>query len=163
VIIAPEDQAFLNRVVQKVIDGVEQAGSTGLSPTVAQPFQELRHDYYFKCTHLLSILALPGLDGSVKRTAFVQDQIIQTRLACAVERYYLKNKAYPAMLDLLVPEYLPVLPVDVVTLQTMRYDHPVPDKFKLWSIGWNGRDDSGRPPISYQSDDGDWVWGEWSK
>lgn len=80
--------------------------------------------------------------------------------ACALERHRLANGAYPDTLAALVPKYLPSVPVDPIDGQTVRYRRDAADRFALWSVGENGRDDGGTFPTGGESTayEGDWVW-----
>lgn len=155
-ILAAGDQAFHNRVLQQCVDQLDAVETVGFSSSLNWQLEPSGLSRY---RHLLSTITLPSLKDSFKRTAYIQDNVIQTLLACALECYRLKNNAYPATLEELVPNYLPALPPDIVTLRPMRYERTAPDKFRLWSIGWDNRDDRGRP-ASRNLDDGDWPWAE---
>lgn len=89
--------------------------------------------------------------------------IDETRIACALERYRLAHGAYPSSLDALAPDYIAVVPHDVITGEPYPY-HLKPDGlFLLYSIGWNQTDEHGQ--IAYIKDSthednrlGDWAW-----
>ncbi|MFN5945815.1 MAG: hypothetical protein ACK5ZG_08940 [Phycisphaerae bacterium] len=62
--------------------------------------------------------------------------------AIALERYRLEHGGYPQRLDVLVPGYLNVIPMDAIDGQPLRY-RGERDTYTLWSIGLNGVDDGG--------------------
>ncbi len=88
-------------------------------------------------------------------------------IACALERYRLAHSALPESLDELSPQYLTRLPTDVINGQPLKYRRTKDDQFVLYSIGWDERDNSGRPVNSNTFkgqpgiaflQPGDWVW-----
>ena len=64
------------------------------------------------------------------------------RIAIGLEIYKTKNSAYPQRLQDLVPEILPAIPVDPLTLADFIYA-PTKAEFKLYSTGRDGVDDGG--------------------
>lgn len=84
--------------------------------------------------------------------------------ACALERHRKAEGAYPESLALLAPRWLRATPVDLIDGQPLRYRRDAPDRFALWSIGENARDDGGEFPSGGESTpyEGDWVW-RWPK
>ncbi|MBL9136183.1 MAG: hypothetical protein JNK85_09960 [Verrucomicrobiales bacterium] len=97
--------------------------------------------------------------------AFVNTVRRQTHLriattACALERHRLAHGTYPDTLGSLVPNFLPAVPVDPIDDQPLRYRREAKDRFALWSVGENGRDDSGAFPTGGETTpyEGDWVW-----
>jgi hypothetical protein len=86
-----------------------------------------------------------------------QTLINQALVACALERCYLANGVYPEKLDALVPQFIPVLPVDPVNGAPLKYKPGARGHFLLYSIGWNEKDDHGAPADG--AGNGDWVWG----
>jgi len=53
---------------------------------------------------------IPATEKTSYRTLRCQSGKDLTVLACALERYYLKEGAYPETLEMLIPEYLPQMP-----------------------------------------------------
>ncbi len=103
------------------------------------------------------------------RAAAVAQQIATT--AIALKRYQLKNGNYPLNLDALVPEFLPVVPLDPVDGKPLRYrsDGNADGTYLLYSVGLNLRDDGGNPALEGDFVEGrytswldnhrlDWVW-----
>jgi hypothetical protein len=83
-----------------------------------------------------------------------------TITAIALKRYQLRHGKYPKGLDELVPEFLREVPVDWMDGQKLRY-RPEGEKFVLWSVGDDGKDDGGTPdqtdPYSFWNGK-DFVW-----
>jgi hypothetical protein len=94
----------------------------------------------------------------VRRYAGAQCMADQGAIACGLERYLLAKGDYPANLDALVPEFLPALPDDVLTGEPYRYRRESAQKFTLYSVGWNLKDDGGKAGAKAFGGDGDWVW-----
>jgi len=101
---------------------------------------------------------LPTLPKVLFRAAIAQTAANEASLACALERYHLANGKYPANLQLLVPEWLPAIPHEVIGGQGYRYRLIPPNRFLLYSIGWDQQDHGGKPGEFLFSREGDWVW-----
>lgn len=118
------------------------------------PVHAIWHHYVFART------ILPALMRSSQRSARAQSTATQAALGCALERFYLAEKKYPAALTELVPKYLAKVPHEVVSCEPMRY-RAESGGYVLWSAGWDGKDDGGiflRPAKDGQPEQGDWVW-----
>ena len=91
-----------------------------------------------------------------------QSSLDLARVACALERHRLAHGDHPETLDALVPAFMASVPRDVINGQPLHYRRTADGKFRLYSVGWNERDDGGVPGVSpYGSVDwnqGDWVW-----
>lgn len=94
-----------------------------------------------------------------------QVAIDQFVIACALERHWLRHRAYPERLDALVPEFLDRLSHDLFDGQPMRYRREGEQGFVLWSIGFDGKDDNAGPLLTKPSgtthtgeETGDLVW-----
>ncbi|MEM7014109.1 MAG: hypothetical protein AAF585_21830, partial [Verrucomicrobiota bacterium] len=81
------------------------------------------------------------------------------RVAIALERFYLANGAYPKLLDELIPDFLPEIPIDCYDPPNpIRYELTPNGRYKLWSLGDNGIPEGGHPGSSNGYTDGDVVW-----
>jgi hypothetical protein len=99
------------------------------------------------------------LDKICQTTLYVQTEINETRVACALERCRLAQGGYPAMLDDLAPRFIDKIPRDVIDGGPLHYHCSATNTFSLYSIGWNGRDDGGAAGSKeYPYSKGDWVW-----
>jgi hypothetical protein len=94
----------------------------------------------------------------VKQFAYAQAWRDEARIACRIERYRLAHGSLPETLDVLVPAYGSSLPTDVMTGTSYHYKVTAPDKYLLWSVGWNLVDDGGRWDQGNNQEDPDWVW-----
>lgn len=93
---------------------------------------------------LFANMALPSMRTIIFGTLPTEASARQAVIACALERYYLKHQRYPAALSELPPEYLTAIPADPVTGQPMSYRLTEQGRYKLWSIGTDGKDDQGQ-------------------
>lgn len=97
-----------------------------------------------------------------KRCIETQSSLDLARVACALERYRLAHGEYPATLEPLAPQFMAIVPSDVLNGQPLHYVRTAAGNFKLYSVGWNETDDGGTPGLndSKRSDfrKGDWVW-----
>jgi hypothetical protein len=148
------DQGYYNRHLQQLIDALER--KDGVTPH-GLPQVDTRMP--FRLMHFNTASASTAYQQAFSRTAFVQNSLQQTRIACALERYRLKNGVYPDKLAALEPGFLPRLPESVITGDNFHYRHEGAGAFLLWSEGWNSTDDHGQPSSTKAIDkDGDWVW-----
>jgi hypothetical protein len=100
---------------------------------------------------------------SPAKCARLQTNFDHARLACALERHWLRHRAYPEKLDALVPEFLDRIPHDIFAGQPMRYRREGEQGFVLWSVGFDGKDDNAGPLYfkgsgSVGEEMGDLVW-----
>lgn len=103
--------------------------------------------------------ALPNFSRACSATAYNQTAIDHTLIACALERYHLAHRDYPAALEMLAPQYLGEIPHDVIGGQPPHYKRNGDGTFTLYSIGWDGKDHGGKP-APHETSDGDYVWPE---
>jgi hypothetical protein len=115
---------------------------------------------------VLCNLLLPALDKAMLRACQAQTFSQLAAAACALERHRLARGSYPESLAALAPEFGP-LPADPMSGQPFRYERTADGRFRLWSIGWNGKDDGGTVALTgtpasksrnIDFEQGDWVW-----
>lgn len=156
----PVDKAFYCRSIQAWVEALDAVPARGmrdaLFPNPVRGLLDQSPSRWTKFQKLLSLLSLPGLDGSLVLVAKAQNRVSQARIAIALERYRMANGRFPTFLEALSPEYLLRVPDDLVTQEPFRYLLSGPDHFTLWSIGWDERDDGARP--GRKNREGDWVW-----
>ena len=104
----------------------------------------------------LASVAVPNITKATQVTAHTQTQMLQAALACALERYRRARGEYPETLAALVPQLLAKIPADLLTGEAPRYQRVEKDKFLLYSVGWNLKDDGG--VRKKERTEGDWVW-----
>ena len=75
--------------------------------------------------------------------------------ATLLERHRLESGAYPSSFDELPAHLHRQLPLDKMSGQPFRYQKEG-DSFRLWSIGWDGKDDQGK--LVEEKLVGDWIW-----
>jgi tetratricopeptide (TPR) repeat protein len=113
---------------------------------------------------VFAALLLPAVERSLEKAAASQATITLARVACALERHRLATGAYPESLDELVPRFLNRVPPDPVNGGPLRYRREAPDRFLLYSVALDGKDDGGRPAGKVRGHkpgevpSGDWVW-----
>jgi hypothetical protein len=122
---------------------------------MAQP-EEFRH--LLNHTFISAVCMAKVQEFAVSSVA-TQVTIDQTRLACGLERYYIKHAVYPARLEELVPEFFQTMPSDPLSAEPYRYQREENGRYKIWSIGWNEKDDEGKSGVTlFDAKAGDWVW-----
>jgi hypothetical protein len=108
------------------------------------------HSFFY---NFLATAANPNISRAMLTTARNQTLVHEALIACALERYRLAHNSYPETLDALVPQYLAQIPADIIGGAPLHYRRANDGKFLLYSIGWNEKDDGGKP-----GSDDDWVW-----
>ena len=109
--------------------------------------------------YLLFGIIAPVLEGVEERYVQIASMTDQTRLACALERCRMSRGTFPAAIAELVPDYLPVMPVEILDGEPYRYRRTDDGGFVLYSIGTDMRDDGGViNPETSASKQSDWVW-----
>jgi len=105
---------------------------------------------------------LPAMASAERKFAQAQATADLARIACALERFRLANGHYPASLDALSPSFIDPLPTDVIGGDAFRYRLTSDGTYLLYSVGWNGIDDDGKPGLRRNDVQdltaGDWVW-----
>lgn len=150
-----------------------------LESSLDRPFRESRetleklwadHNGATSMRYVFADLAFPSFARTFSSTERVLAQVDATVIAFAIERWRREHGRYPESLDALVPVYLPAVPPDRVDGEPVRYllkeGKPV-----IYSVGSDGDDDGGRPPVNGQGEerqewgtlwsdrviDGDWI------
>lgn len=120
----------------------------------------------FGQTDLHSMLSesVVSLSGVTKRVMNVEVTKQMAITATALKRYQFKHGTYPPDLNSLVPEFVSAIPLDPVDGQPLHYRRNADGSFLLYSIGEDGKDDSGDPQLPEGSKSmvwqrgHDWVW-----
>ncbi len=114
--------------------------------------------------NIIARLILPALGGAVRKSAYGQESVDLARVAIALERYRLVHGKYPESLDPLAPQFMGIIPHDIINGQPLHYQRTTDGQFVLYSVGWNETDDGGVVVLSKGSTSrvdiskGDWVW-----
>jgi hypothetical protein len=107
----------------------------------------------------ISAVCMPRVQEFAANSTAAQVTTDQIKLACSLERYYLKHRIYPEKLAQLVPEFLQRIHPDPLSGEPYHYQREENGRYKLWSVGWNGKDDDGEPGADlFDMKAGDWVW-----
>ncbi|HXB58340.1 MAG TPA: hypothetical protein VNU95_02190 [Candidatus Acidoferrales bacterium] len=118
---------------------------------------------HFTPYKFMAAIMVPNYSKAFYFTAYNQTFANEAQIACALERYRLAHGEYPETLNALTPQYMQIIPHDIIGGQPLHYRRTDDGKFQLYSIGWNETDDGGQPSprnenggIDYSK--GDWVW-----
>ncbi len=101
-------------------------------------------------------LGVPNFAKAAQVTAERQTYFQEAALACALERYRRARGEYPETLAALLPQFIARLPTDLMTGQGLKYQRADKDRFSLYSVGWNLKDDGGANSTNRAV--GDWAW-----
>ena len=132
----------------RVIDvAAAKVGELSVRRDLSHPIQVfLKHRY-------LARLLLPAVGNVQTKTAQGQAAANQAIIACALERYRRVHGTVPQRLIELTPQFLSDLPTDPVNGGPMKYKPG-----RIYSFGWDERDDGGIPGKTLFALQGDWVW-----
>ncbi len=118
--------------------------------------------------NFLAALTLPSVSKVAERGFEANAGIDLARVACAVERFHLKNGSYPDSLEALTPDLMKEIPSDLMSegKPLIYQKDKVSGRYRIYSVGANAVDDGGKiepevEQIAPKGDfkTGDWVWG----
>jgi len=91
----------------------------------------------------LTLLLAPAYGTALKAFARNAARCECVDTALAAELYRRQNGSWPPGLEELVPKYLPAVPVDPFTGQSLKFI-VADDEFKVYSVGEDGKEDGGK-------------------
>jgi hypothetical protein len=94
--------------------------------------------------------------GHFRIQSQMQARIHQAIAWCALERFRFKHGRLPESLNELVPEFLDKPLLDPASGQPLRYVRVGEQGYRVYSIGWDGKDDGGEE--TRKKEVGDWTW-----
>lgn len=134
------DMLFYLQTMQRIIDAAGQAPSERFEAvkTFDEDMVEAKRKLY-----VMTALIMPGLGKAIDRDAENSARLRTAATALAIERYRLKHEGkLPENFSVLVPEYLPAMPIDPFTGEALQYRKR--DKgFIVYSVGADRQDDGG--------------------
>jgi hypothetical protein len=107
---------------------------------------------------LLAAMLAPATGGAMNKTVRAQTIAKMAAVACALERYHVKQSVFPEKLDELVPAFLAAPPLDPMNNQPFHYDRTDDGWFQLYSVGPNAQDDGGFFKAKTLDQEKDWPW-----
>ena len=152
-----QDKTWIYRFYERHADPFQAAAFRN------KPWDKLKAEDQTATDPMLVILVLPKLrecfEGSSVGALMMQTFVQQAATACALERFRLAHGQYPETLESLVPDYLAQVPADMLAAPAAKLKYvPAPDGgFKLYSVGFNGVDDGGKPNPSIDPHQ-DLIW-----
>jgi hypothetical protein len=110
--------------------------------------------------YVLFAVGAPAFQGMEMRFVWPATVTAEARLACALERYRLSRGDFPNALAELAPEFLPVLPVEIVNGAPYIYRRTPEGGYVLYSVGPDLKDDGGLldPKQKRLDKQLDWIW-----
>jgi hypothetical protein len=85
-------------------------------------------------------------DSVIRRTLEFQTQQQMALTVVGIQRYRLRTGRFPSGISDLIPEYLASVPNDFMNGKPLKYQlRPGGKDFLLYSVGEDGKDDSGDP------------------
>jgi hypothetical protein len=154
-----QNQCAIARHYHQQIIAAGLAGTSPRNQPPAAPASEVT-DRSFLCPYkfLAARFAFNFWKGGLlaKRNQTIFDL---GRVACALERYRLANRAYPAALADLAPAFIDAAPPDIMDGKPLRYRRTPNGKYLLYAVGENLADDGGESDKNRnRSEEKDWIW-----
>jgi hypothetical protein len=116
-----------------------------------------------KYRYYISLIAIPNFVRAGDRAVQTETERQLTLAAIGLKRYQLRQGHPPANLSVLVPNFLPTLPYDPMSGQSLGYHLKPEGSFLLYSVGEDGLDQGGDPTPKTGTKPGLWdgrdaVW-----
>ena len=150
---------------QKPLDDFDIAHDTVSPRKVEETFRDIDKFVARKSPYrILAVVAVPNFTRPFQVFAHNQTMVNEAQITCALELYHFAHNEYPETLDVLAPQFIKIIPHDIIGGQPLKYRRTNDGKFLLYSVGWNETDDGGQEISSvneYGKPDytkGDWVW-----
>jgi hypothetical protein len=154
-----QNQLFLNRLYQWTLPIVDLEKRRVYSHLALADSPELQKPTVYNA---VARLLFPAVGRAAIRMARGQTALDLAAVACALERFRLAQGRYPDALEALTPRFLTRIPSDLFADHPLRYQRGSDDRFVLYSVGCNERDDGGEIARSKRKtmnlQEGDWVW-----
>ncbi|MGH7194016.1 MAG: hypothetical protein ACREJM_10860, partial [Candidatus Saccharimonadales bacterium] len=141
----PSDQIVYLKSMEKFIEAFESSGPA-LRDAVVDAEDQVRqfaNEPLARLRYPISMAILPAIDpypGAVNRAIAYRDSV---RVALAIERFRLRHRKLPQKLAVLVPEFLPEVPLDPFDGEPLRY-RVDETEYAIYSIGGDGIDQGGQ-------------------
>lgn len=134
--------AFDEELRQRAENTAILDGLATLAKIMSQPRAARRRQFTDHITDRFAALMLLGF-GAARRAEIHAEMFEQLEpVALAIGAYRAEHGEYPQTLNLLVPDYLADIPVDIFSQEPIRYRRD-PDASVIYSVGTNQRDDGG--------------------
>lgn len=150
----------------EVMDVAQREADMPLSKRRAGVFEEKVDSLVGSMLGRLRYLPIGLFAPAVNRATFILDRVAQRRdgvlVAIALERYRMAHGAYPATLDALVPGLLPAVPPDRFDGGAIKYRLTEAGPI-VYSVGVDGDDDGGRPPVDRDGAPANKVAADWTE
>ncbi|MBN2246359.1 MAG: hypothetical protein JW755_11000 [Candidatus Aminicenantes bacterium] len=113
--------------------------------------------------HVFSLMLVPNFESAFLKEQVLEANTMVAAAGTACNLFYLQHGFFPENLSLLVPEFLPGIPLDPFSGRPLIYEN-MGTGFKIYSVGSNMKDDIGAQTweinqLVAEKDD-DWVWEE---
>ncbi|EEF58227.1 hypothetical protein Cflav_PD1427 [Pedosphaera parvula Ellin514] len=157
-----QNMVNMGRMNLSMLDGLDLTNHLVLPRAAESSFRKIESSMGKRWPEtILAAQVIPNFKIGIQVLARNQTLVNEALVVCALERYHFVHGQYPENLESLVPKFMEKLPHDIVGGQPLKY-RAEKGQFKLYSIGWNEKDDGG---VAGSKKDGavdleadDWVW-----
>jgi len=142
-----QDQLHYLRYLEGMIalgrEAVRQKSLQTMEPREVDLVFKFKNKGVYDQLRYFSEMSVASLSRSFSRAMKAETERSMVVAAVAIKRYTLRHGRLPESLDALVPDLLPVVPVDYMNGQPLRFRNPPDGGFTLYSVGEDGIDDGG--------------------
>jgi hypothetical protein len=157
-----QNQVLINRLFDDWIARIQKIKTDGYNGALTGDahFDRItRGSGFNKIYYFLARMLMPALTSAESRFLIMDTRVKQAAIACALQRHRHVKATYPEKLDELIPDYLVAIPLDVFSNRPMSYRRDAADRYTLWSVGANQKDDGGTmDPKKAEKEQADLVW-----
>jgi hypothetical protein len=113
--------------------------------------------------HVFSLMLVPNFESAFLKEQVLEANTMVAAAGTACNLFYLQHGFFPENISMLVPEFLPGIPLDPFSGRPLIYEN-MGTGFKIYSVGSNMKDDNGAQTweinqLVAEKDD-DWIWEE---
>lgn len=134
---------YMQRLLEIARAAVIQKSLADVQPVVTRLNEASANKNFYDELRYRDPESLFAISGLVNRAMRAETERSMTICAIALKRYSLRHGESPASLDALVPEFLSSVPIDYMNGKPMKYRLNADGSFTLYSVGEDGKDDSG--------------------
>lgn len=158
-----QNMVVFARLAGKYVEGFDSERQIFLPGKLEASANEVQSSLgHLNPQNFLAAMCLPNFRKGCQTAAHTQALVKEAEVACALERYRISHGEFPENLDQLVPQLMQKASSDVIGGRPLRYRRTSNDRYVLYSVGWNERDDGGdavRKENGYLViEEGDWPW-----
>lgn len=136
-----QNEVVHGRYLRELVEDLERARFRGDGPSADERFERMIHRR--GPWMVIAKMLAPAVGKAVDRAYVMEANRRMALVGLGLERYRQVVGGYPEEVGLLVPRFLSTLSDDPMTGRPLRYERVSADRYRLYSVGVDGRDDGG--------------------